>query len=274
MLLSPLLRALARLVPARWKTELRVLYHIVCHRVRGTTHKERLDSFYGAQADGYDAFRRRLLKGREQLMDAVGSRAQGGIWVDMGGGTGANLDMAGDEVVMSFARIYIVDLCSPLLQKARERCAERGWHHVEIVEADATTWVPDEGLGRIDLVTFSYSLTMIPDWFVAVDHAIELLEPTGLLGVVDFYVARKYAGSRDGAARHSYVQRSLWPYYFAHDDVHLSPDHLPYLRAKTDVIEIVEASAGLPYLRFVLPPVPYYVLVGTPTVQASGASKE
>jgi len=187
-LASRVLHALTAWVPRRWSTELRVLYHIVCHRVRGGSHKERLDSFYGAQADGYDAFRRRLLQGREQLIEAVGSRSQGGIWVDMGGGTGANLEMAGDEVVMSFARIYIVDLCSPLLQKARERCTERGWHHVEIVEADATTWVPDEGLGRVDLVTFSYSLTMIPNWFSAIDHAIALLGPEGLLGVVDFYV--------------------------------------------------------------------------------------
>ena len=43
----------------------------------------------------------------------------GGIWVDMGGGTGANLEMMGDEAVMSFAKVYVVDLCTPLLEVAR-----------------------------------------------------------------------------------------------------------------------------------------------------------
>ena len=36
-------------------------------------------------------------------------------------------------------------------------------------------WEPDEGLGHVDLVTFSYSLTMIPDWFAAMDNANALL---------------------------------------------------------------------------------------------------
>lgn len=262
-MLSSLFRSLSSLLPARWRSELGVLYHILCHRVVGSSHKERLQSFYGAQADGYDDFRRRLLHGREQLVEAVGSRTSGGIWVDMGGGTGANLEMAGDRLVMSFARIYIVDLCGPLLQKARERCALRGWHHVVCIEADATSWMPDEGFGRIDLITFSYSLTMIPNWFDAIDHAVKLLEPNGLLGVVDFYVSRKYA-TEGSEARHSYVQRSLWPYYFSHDDVNLSPDHLPYLLSKLQSLELSESAAGLPYLGLLLPPVPYYVFVGSP----------
>ena len=44
----------------------------------------------------------------------------------------------------------------------------------------------------MDVVTFSYSLTMIPDWFLAVDHAWRLLRPGGTIGVVDFYVSRKH----------------------------------------------------------------------------------
>ena len=161
------------ILPKSWASELRVLVHLAVHPVIGDTHKARLESFYGAQAADYDAFRKRLLQGREQLVTEALTAAGGGggVWVDLGGGTGANLDMAGDEVVMSFAKVYVVDLCGPLLKVARERCAARGWHNVECVEADATTWLPDEGRGKVDLVTFSYSLTMIPDWFAAVDHA-------------------------------------------------------------------------------------------------------
>ncbi len=91
----------------------------------------------------------------------------------------------------------------------------------------------------------------------------------GVIAVVDFYVSRKYpapepAPESASRARHSYLQRSLWPYYFSHDDVRLSADHLPYLLSKVEPMELVEAAAPLPYLGLLLPPVPYYYLVGVP----------
>merc|ERR1719199_2380824 len=107
-------------------SEARVLYNLALKPVTGETHKARLESFYGHQAGDYDAFRKRLLTGREELMHDVAARAsgKGGVWVDMGGGTGANLEMMGDEAVMSFAKVYVVDLCGPLLEVARQRCVD------------------------------------------------------------------------------------------------------------------------------------------------------
>ena len=55
--------------------------------------------------------------------------------------------------------------------------------------ADATRFRPPEGAA--DVVTFSYSLTMIPDWFAALENAAAMLKPGGTIGVVDFY----YRGS-------------------------------------------------------------------------------
>ena len=55
-----------------------------------------------------------------------------------------------------------------------------------VVEADATTYRPAQA---VDCVYFSYALTMIPDWRAAVDNALGMLRPGGLLGVVDFYAA-------------------------------------------------------------------------------------
>ncbi|HLJ20758.1 MAG TPA: hypothetical protein VKU84_11200, partial [Stellaceae bacterium] len=37
-----------------------------------------------------------------------------------------------------------------------------------------------------DAILFSYTLSMIPDWGRAVDRAVEVLKPAGLLAVVDF----------------------------------------------------------------------------------------
>jgi S-adenosylmethionine-diacylgycerolhomoserine-N-methlytransferase len=242
-------------------SELRVLYALAFHRVTGETHQARLKSFYTAQADDYDAFRKRLLHGREELVADVALRSDGGIWVDMGGGTGANLEMMGDAAIKSFTRVYVVDLCTPLLEVARRRCQERGWHNVQIVEADAATWQPDEGMGSVSVLTFSYSLSMIPDWFCALDHARALLAPGGLLGVVDFYVARKHPDA--GMASHSWLQRAFWPVWFANDDVRLSDDHVPYLLAHFERLGLHEEHAPVPYIGLLMPHVPYYRFVGT-----------
>ncbi|MCA9270538.1 MAG: class I SAM-dependent methyltransferase, partial [Planctomycetales bacterium] len=139
-------------------SDLKVLYHLALKPVRGASHAERLESFYGGQAQAYDDFRKRLLKGREELYQTV-PFDEGATWVDMGGGTAANLEFLGERI-NSLGKVYVVDLASSLLEVARGRIAERGWNNVEAVEADATTFRP--ATGGADVVTFSYSLTMIP----------------------------------------------------------------------------------------------------------------
>ena len=94
-------------------------------------------------------------------------------WVDMGGGTGANLEFLADSIA-DLASATVVDLSPSLLEMTRDRIKERGWSNTQAVEADATTWQPEDG--PVDVVTFSYSLTMIPDWFAAIDNALAMLK--------------------------------------------------------------------------------------------------
>jgi len=253
---------LSWILPTKYFNEINVLYSICMHPVHGEDHQARLESFYASQASNYDAFRRKLLKGREQLIEELRKQRLGGVWVDMGGGTGANLEMAGSEMIGKFSKVYIVDLSTSLLAVARQRAEKNGWKNVECVEGDATTWVPPEGKHSVSVVSFSYSLTMIPDWFKAVDHARDvLLNPRhGICGVVDFYVARKYPSS--GMASHSWFQRNFWPMWFANDNVNLNPNHLPYLKYKFTERTRNEKSASVPYIGLFLPNVPIYIFVG------------
>lgn len=142
---------------------------------------------------------------------------------------------------------------------AKERIEKNGWKNVEAIEGDATTWKPAEGLGCADLVTFTYSLSMIPDWFAAIDHATTLLSPRGLLTVVDFYVSRKYPA--DGMVRHNWFTRTLWPAWFANDNVNLSMDILPFLRYKLQQYVLLERMGPAPIVSFLT--YPYYIFVGT-----------
>jgi S-adenosylmethionine-diacylgycerolhomoserine-N-methlytransferase len=151
-------------------------------------------------------------------------------------------------------------LLSPsLLRIARERIADRGWNYVEAVEADVTTWTPPEG--ELDALTFSYSLTMIPDWFAAVDRAYELLKPGGVIGVVDFFVARKYAEGRFG--KHNWFTRTFWPTWFATDNVQVTPDLVPYLHHKFECAQYSEHRGKVPYMPV---KVPYFRFIGKKTV--------
>ena len=63
--------------PGPARSEARVLYNLAVKPVEGDTHKARLESFYGHQAGDYDAFRKRLLTGREELMADVAARCAG-----------------------------------------------------------------------------------------------------------------------------------------------------------------------------------------------------
>ena len=118
-------------------SDLKVLYHLTLAPVRGKSHQDRLESFYGGQAQAYDSFRKRLLQGRQELYSSI-SVPKGGCWVDVGGGTGSNLEYLG-ESIKELGSAYVVDLTPSLLKVADERIAARGWTNVKTLHADATT---------------------------------------------------------------------------------------------------------------------------------------
>ncbi len=216
------------------------------------SHAERLQAFYHPQARHYDAFRERLLHGRGDLISML-TPPPGGTVVELGGGTGRNLEYFGPRL-RSFARVEVVDLCPALLDQARQRCAR--WPGLAVVvEADATTYRPSK---PVDCVYFSYALSMIPDWRAAVDNALGMLRPGGQLGAVDFYLAPRDAPA--GCVRQGGLARSFWRRWFSHDGVSLDPRHLPYLQEHAEPICCEQRRAGVPYLPGLR--VPYFVFVG------------
>lgn len=260
-------------------SDLKTLYHVLMRPIRGADHAARMESFYAPQAAAYDASRRRLLPGREELYQSI-EVPEGGVWVDMGGGTGANLEClerkgvgcpfrerpAGcvaqetpdpfSAKIAALGHVYVVDLSPSMLAIARGRIQRHGWQNVTAIEADATTFRPPAG--SADVVTFSYSLTMIPDWFAALENARAILKPGGLIGVVDFYVSRKHPAA--GLARHGWFARTFWPIWFAGANVFPSPDHAAFLHSRFEPVRFCEGCAKVPYLPLLR--VPYYIFVG------------
>jgi len=235
--------------------DLKVLYHLLLRPVRGKDHAQRMENFYAGQAEQYDDFRKRLLQGREEVYQRLG-QANAGTWVDFGGGTGANLEFIGPSI-SKFQNIYVVDLAESLLGVVEKRVRKNGWGNVQAVAADATRWTPPEG--QVDVVTFSYSLTMIPDWYGAIENALRILRPGGSIGVIDFYVSRKYPS--ESRVRHGWWTRNFWPLWFSSDNVFPSSDHLPFLESHFQRLWLQEKRAKVPYMPVVR--TPYYQFIGT-----------
>lgn len=243
-----------------FSSDIKILRHLLLTPIRGQSHQERLENFYRNQAHGYDSFRERMLHGRRELMQQV-SMPEDGVWVDLGCGTGQNVEFAGNQA-NRLGRIELVDLSPSMLAVAQQRLhrltagSNNQSPTIAMHQCDATrTGIAGQSA---DLVTLSYSLTMIPDWFAAIDESLRLLKPGGQIAVVDFYVSRKFV--QNGDTRHGWLTRNLWPIWFAYDNVHLSPDHLAMLKSRFDEQSVIEGNGKIPFLPLVR--VPHYRFIG------------
>jgi S-adenosylmethionine-diacylgycerolhomoserine-N-methlytransferase len=148
-------------------------------------------------------------------------------------------------------------LCRPLLEIAQKRIDQHpGWEKiVELVEGDATS--PDvKGLpapGTVDVITMSYSLTMIPDWQAALKNAYNLLRPGGYIAVSDFTIRPE----------HSAFTRTFWPTVFKNDHVILRTEHIDTLDRMFSRVHLQVERGGFPYVPLLK--CPYYFYVGQKT---------
>jgi S-adenosylmethionine-diacylgycerolhomoserine-N-methlytransferase len=217
----------------------------------------RLNGFYGPQAHLYDRYRERLLPGRRAFMQALPLTA-GQRVIDFGAGTGRHW-LYVEEKLAALARLDLVDLCTPLLEIARARFA--GAPQVCLTLADAASWRAAE---PADLVLFSYSLSMMPDWRSVLANASAQLKPGGVLGLIDFcsVPARPPAPLRP-LSRWS---RWFWPRFFAHDGVWLRPEVPPALLASGPTLALQQSAAALPYMP--LARAPWFSWIGRPRADA------
>jgi S-adenosylmethionine-diacylgycerolhomoserine-N-methlytransferase len=148
-------------------------------------HKQRMDSMYRVQRHFYDVTRAYYLLGRNERISAL-KPPVGGSVLEIGCGTGRNLTQLARRY--PDATIYGVDISDEMLVTAANAVAREGLQHrVKLAQGDATTFDGTAfGKATYDRVLFSYTLSMIPDWKLALHTASARLAPAGELHVVDF----------------------------------------------------------------------------------------
>jgi len=150
------------------------------------------------------------------------------------------------DVPSFFSQVFLVDFSPSLCQVARDRFERLGWKNVKVICQDARHFrledhedvlpaqlassrpSPDgKNKKRAELITMSYSLSMIPEYYPVIDSLASLLAPNGIIGVSDFYVqsqndyqSRNYIG---GAINRDcmWISRVFWRTWFEADRVNL-----------------------------------------------------
>lgn len=149
-------------------------------------HAQRMDRVYAAQRHIYDLTRKYYLLGRDRLIDTL-APPPGGMVLEVGCGTARNLIAAARR--WPDAHFYGLDISEEMLTTARAKIAKAGLsRRITLVQGDAASFEAKASFGipGFDRVFLSYTLSMIPDWTGAIEHAAAALVPGGQLHVVDF----------------------------------------------------------------------------------------
>ncbi len=152
------------------------------HSIR--THRETMSRYYRFQSIIYDITRWTFLFGRTLLIRE--SLIQPGFTVlEIGCGTGRNFNPIQTRL-QGRGRLIGVDCSEPMLSRAKARVARARWSNVRLVSCEYGSEPIQRG--EADVVVFSYSLSMMPNWQQVLRCAKAELKPGGRIGVVDFCI--------------------------------------------------------------------------------------
>jgi S-adenosylmethionine-diacylgycerolhomoserine-N-methlytransferase len=145
-----------------------------------------MDGVYRYQRHFYDLTRRFFLPGRDLLLQGMGIK-DGQIVLEVGCGTARNLLQLHLIKRVSGVRLYGLDISAEMLRTAEKKIGKFPIR-LALASAEDFDYRRTFGLDReFDVIFFSYSLSMIPDWQKALRTAIDNLQPNGSIYIVDFW---------------------------------------------------------------------------------------
>ena len=156
------------------------------------SHSNLMDKVYRNQRFIYNASRKYYLLGRDQLIKELSPPPRGTV-LELGAGTGRNLICTAKAY--DDCELYGVDISQEMLKTAGKSIVKAGFENrIHLAKGDATNFNAEKAFGvkEFDRVFISFSLSMIPDWQMAVASAYELTRPGGQIHIVDFGECKQY----------------------------------------------------------------------------------
>lgn len=148
--------------------------------------RDNMDRMYRWQRHIYDLTRKPYLLGRDAIISELKPRPGDRI-LEIGCGTGRNLIAAAR--MWPHATFYGVDVSTQMLKAAQTAVARADLAgRVKLAWADATNFDPQRtfAIADFDRIMFSYTLSMIPEWRVALERSIAIMAPQSSLLIADF----------------------------------------------------------------------------------------
>ncbi len=177
------------------------------HKARHQQVK-RVRDYYIFQSRIYDLTRWSFLFGRTAVLEQLPFEYEQPFHLlEVGCGTGRNLQKL--QKRFPEARLSGMDISKDMLTQARRRLgAYPGIILLEQAYGDEFyTWT-----GKLDVVLFSYALTMInPQWEALIHQAYKDLRPGGYIAVVDFHDSRFPFFKRHMSGHHVRMDGHLLP---------------------------------------------------------------
>lgn len=201
------------------------------------SHDNFVIDYYKDQSDMYDMTRYVLLKKRDQLIKSI---KLNGIWIDLACGTGSNLEYLSSDDLLRFQNIILVDISPDLCEIAKRRIERMRLNNASVICTDILTLNEKNNLNsfknKVNLITISYSLTMIPSWKQIIQKSIELLSKDGFLCICDF------------TENPNDIQDQWWKWWFSNNHVYMNNEQLIYLREsvlKTEYVQVDKQNVPL-----------------------------
>jgi ubiquinone/menaquinone biosynthesis C-methylase UbiE len=118
---------------------------------------------------------------RARVIQELGLEATSRV-LDVACGTGLNFELL-QHVVERTGRIVAIDSSGRTLERAHRQVARKGWGNVDLVEADAATYRPEQGF---DAALCTFAIEIIPAWRETISMMVDAVKPGGRIGLIGF----------------------------------------------------------------------------------------
>ncbi len=135
---------------------------------------EYVEKVYNYQSHIYDFVFGKVFQGGREMAPALLNLFPGAKLLEVGVGTGLSLPLLPKDI-----DITGIDLSQKMLDKAKERVAELGLSHVDLIKMDATRLdFPDNSFDR---VLAAYFISTVPDPVTVVKEMLRVTKPGGYM---------------------------------------------------------------------------------------------